>query len=71
MPECSAIEELVQKGKSQTLGFKKSPSIQRQGLEALYTMVNSELAHGTVVFGIEADGKSSDTKHLDLFLATH
>jgi len=71
MPERSVVEELVQKGESQTLRFKKSLSVQRQGLEALYTMVNSGLARGTVVFELRQTEMSSDTKHLDSFLATH
>ena len=71
MPERSVVEELVQKGESQTLRFKKSLSVQRQGLEALYTMVNSGLARGTVVFESRQTEMSSDTKHLDSFLATH
>jgi predicted HTH transcriptional regulator len=50
------LEELVKKGESQTLEFKRSLSLQRKGLEALCAMVNSELACGTVIFGIEADG---------------
>lgn len=56
MPEQSSLEELVRKGESQALEFKKSLSLQREGLEALCAMVNSDLARGTVVFGIEADG---------------
>ncbi len=50
------LEELAKKGEGQTLEFKKSLSLQRKGLEALCAMVNSDLARGTVIFGIEADG---------------
>lgn len=56
MTEQSPLEILVQKGESQTLEFKKSLSLQREGLEALCAMVNSDLARGTVVFGIKVDG---------------
>jgi len=56
MPQQSSIRELVQKGESQTLEFKKSLGLQREGLEALCAMVNSDLARGTVVFGVEKDG---------------
>ena len=56
MPEQSSLEELVRKGESQVLEFKKSLGLQTKGLEALCAMVNSDLARGTVVFGIEADG---------------
>jgi hypothetical protein len=38
------LEELVKKGEGQTLEFKRSLSLQRKGLEALYAMVNSDLA---------------------------
>ncbi len=51
-----SLEELVRRGESQTLEFKKSLSLQREGLEALCAMVNSDLAKGTVVFGIEPNG---------------
>lgn len=56
MPAQLALAELVRKGESQTLEFKKSLRLRREGLEALCAMVNSDLAQGTVVFGIEADG---------------
>lgn len=56
MTEQSPLGVLVQKGESQTLELKRSLSLQRKGLEALCAMVNSDLAWGTVVFGIEADG---------------
>ena len=56
VPEQSSLEELVQKTESQVLEFKKSLRHQPRGLEALCAMVNSDLARGTVVFGIGADG---------------
>jgi predicted HTH transcriptional regulator len=56
VPEQSSLEQLVRKGESQVLEFKKSLGLQRKGLEALCAMVNSDLAQGTVVFGIKADG---------------
>ena len=56
IPQQSSLKELVQKGESQTLEFKKSLSLQREGLEALCAMVNSDLARGTVIFGIEKNG---------------
>jgi predicted HTH transcriptional regulator len=51
-----SLEELVRRGEGQTLEFKKSLSLQREGLEALCAMVNSDIAKGTVVFGIEPNG---------------
>ena len=56
MLEKSSLEQLIRKGEGQALEFKKSLSLQREGLEALCAMVNSDLAKGTVVFGIKADG---------------
>lgn len=56
MPMRSSLKELMQKGESQTLEFKRSLSLQREGLEALCAMVNSDLARGTVVFGVENNG---------------
>ena len=56
MLEQSPLEELIHKGESQTLEFKKSLSLQREGLETLCAMVNSDLASGTVIFGIEPNG---------------
>jgi len=50
------LEELVNKGETQTLEFKKSLSLQRKGLKALCAIVNSDLARGRVIFGIDADG---------------
>jgi len=41
---------------SQTLEFKRSLSLRREGLEALCAMVNSDVAGGTVVFGVDKDG---------------
>jgi len=55
MPQQSSLKELVEKGESQTVEFKKSLSLQRKGLKALCAMVNSDMARGTVIFGIEAD----------------
>jgi len=56
MPQRSSLKGLVQKGESQTLEFKKLLSLQREGLEALCAMVNSDLARGTVLFGVEKNG---------------
>ena len=56
VPHEVPLEERVQRGESQKLEFKRSLSLRREGLEALCAMVNSDLARGTVVFGIESDG---------------
>jgi len=63
MAQQLSLEELVKKGESQTLEFKKSLSLQSKGLEALCAMVNSDLARGTVIFGIEADGTVCGIEH--------
>lgn len=52
----SNFEMLVSKGESQTLEFKKSLSLQREGLKGLCAMVNSDVAHGMIIFGIEPNG---------------
>ncbi len=52
----SELQRLVEQGESQTVEFKKSLGLQREGLEALCAMVNSDLAHGIVFFGVENDG---------------
>lgn len=52
----SSFEEDLCRGEGQTLEFKRSLSLRDKGLEGLCAMVNSDLAQGTVVFGIERDG---------------
>ena len=53
MTDKVTLGELVQKGESQTLEFKKSLSLQGEGLEALCAMVNSDLSRGTVVLELK------------------
>lgn len=50
------LEELISRGESQKVEFKKSLSLKREGLEALCGMINTEEAHGTVIFGVKDDG---------------
>jgi predicted HTH transcriptional regulator len=54
--EYLSLEEIIRKGEGQTLEFKKSLSLQNKGLESLCAMINSDLAQGTVAFGIEPGG---------------
>ena len=54
--EHSSLEEIIRKGEGQAIEFKKSLSLQNKGLESLCAMMNSDMARGTVVFGIEPDG---------------
>jgi predicted HTH transcriptional regulator len=43
-------------GETQTVEFKKSLSLQREALEALCGMINSDSATGKVLFGVSPDG---------------
>jgi len=54
--EHSSLEEIIMKGEGQTVEFKKSLSLQNKGGESLCAMINSDLARGTVVFGIKPVG---------------
>ena len=47
------LEDLIKRGESQTLELKRSLSLQDKGLEALCAMMNSDLATGIVIFGVE------------------
>jgi len=49
-------EELRAMGETQTLEFKRSLSLTREGFESLCAMVNSNEARGVVTFGVEPDG---------------
>jgi predicted HTH transcriptional regulator len=51
----AAVEAMVATGETQTVEFKKSLVQQREGLKALCAMVNSDLARGTVIFGVAPD----------------
>lgn len=50
------LSELLQQGEGQSLEFKKSLSLRREGLKALCAMVNADAAQGTVLFGVKPDG---------------
>ena len=50
------LENLIAQGESQTVEFKKSLGLRREGLESLCGMINADIAHGTVIFGVENDG---------------
>jgi hypothetical protein len=47
---------LVANGEGQTTEFKKSLALKREAMEALCSMVNADVAWGTVIFGIEPNG---------------
>jgi len=49
------LSEILRLGEGQTVEFKKSLSLQRDGLEALCGMINADSAQGIVFFGIAPD----------------
>jgi len=52
------ITGLIATGESQTIEFKKSLSEQKEGLQALCGMLNSDAGQGIVLFGVAPDGSS-------------
>ncbi len=50
------MSEILKLGETQTVEFKESLSLQRQALEALCGMLNSDSATGKVLFGVSRDG---------------
>jgi predicted HTH transcriptional regulator len=48
-------EEIRKLGETQTVEFKKSLSLQKEGFKALCGMINSDSATGAVVFGVSPD----------------
>jgi predicted HTH transcriptional regulator len=59
MSEPLDIVDIIAKGESQTVEFKTSLSEQKEGLQALCGMLNSEPGQGIVIFGVAPDGSSS------------
>lgn len=56
MPTHQNLEDIVRKGESQTVEFKRSLSLQREAMESLCAMVNANVSRGMVIFGIEPNG---------------
>ena len=50
------LKQLVSKGESQEVEFKRSLSLTKEGLQALCGMINTDKAHGAVIFGVEDNG---------------
>src|SRR3989442_926385 len=50
------IQKLIAEGESQTLEFKRSLGLQREGLETLCGMMNADMAQGSVIFGVDPSG---------------
>ena len=55
VPELVTLEEVIGRVESQCVEFKRSLSLQREGLEALDGMINAEPARGMVIFGVAPD----------------
>ena len=53
----ASVQDLVQQTESQVFERKRSLGLRREGLETLCGMINAEVAHGSVVFGIGPDGQ--------------
>ena len=53
------LEEIRKLGETQTVEFKKSLSLQKEGFKALCGMINSDSATGAVLFGVMPDGSIS------------
>lgn len=46
----------IASGEGQNTEFKRSLRLRREAMEALCSMVNADVAKGTVIFGVEPDG---------------
>jgi predicted HTH transcriptional regulator len=51
-----SLSQLIQSGESQTVEFKQSLSLIKEGLQSLCGMVNADSADGMVIFGLKSDG---------------
>jgi predicted HTH transcriptional regulator len=60
------LEELLSKVETQCVEFKRSLSLQREGLEALDGMINAEPARGVVIFGVAPDRRVVGVEQGDL-----
>ena len=49
-------DEIRRLGEEQTVEFKQSLSLRKEGMEALCGMINTDDAHGTIFFGVSPDG---------------
>jgi predicted HTH transcriptional regulator len=60
------LANLISSGEGQTTEFKKSLSLEREAMEALCSMVNADVAQGTVIFGIDPSGDLCGVESEDL-----
>lgn len=51
------IEELINKGESQNIEFKKSLSLTKEGLKSISAMLNTDTGCGLVIFGVTDKGE--------------
>lgn len=56
LPSSLTREALAALGESQTVEFKKSLSLTKEGLVSLNAMINADAGRGVVFFGVEPDG---------------
>lgn len=55
MPIYLSVDEVRQLGEEQALEFKGSLSLQKKGMQSLCAMINTDAAHGTIIFGVSDD----------------
>ncbi len=66
MARAITMRELHALGESQSVEFKRSLALQREGFESLCGMVNTDAGRGTVLFGVNPDGKPAGVEPGDL-----
>lgn len=49
------IEKIIQTGETQSIEFKKSLSLMKEGCKTLCGMLNTEIGNGMVLFGISPE----------------
>ena len=60
------LEEIAALHESQTVEFKQSLSLRKEGLQALAGMLNADTAKGIVVFGVSPKGDVTGVEPGDL-----
>jgi predicted HTH transcriptional regulator len=56
MSDSGRLAQIIERGESQTLEFKKSLRLANDGLQSLCGMVNSDQGQGQILFGVSPDG---------------
>lgn len=60
------LASLISSGEGQTTEFKESLGLEHEAMEALCSMVNADVAQGTVIFGIDPNGNVCGVEPGDL-----